>query len=94
MEEKHVQEWRSYIDPALESKKQEFLLLGYSTATKEEIWNCLNKKVWKKNKQKRLHAVVQDVFRLQPHTYLSYVANQIYQNDDLKASLEAVTKGF
>lgn len=94
MEEKHVEEWRRRVEPVLKSKRDEFWLLGYPAASEEEIWNCLNKKVWKKDKEKPLHAVVQDIFHLQPHTYLGYVANQIYKNDDLKASLEAVTKGF
>ncbi|SIS36685.1 post-transcriptional regulator [Salimicrobium flavidum] len=91
MEEKHVEEWRSLVEPVVISKRNELWLLGYSNVTKDDIWNCLNKKVWKKNKENHLHAVVQDIFHLQPHTYLGYVANQIYQNDDLEASLEAVT---
>lgn len=88
-----VNEWKEMIYPAVESKVEEFRLMGYSKATADDIWNCLVQKVWKDNPDKRLYEVVQDVFHLGATTYMSYLTVKAYQNDDLMASIAAVTGG-
>ncbi|GGD03854.1 post-transcriptional regulator [Pontibacillus salipaludis] len=91
MEEgKPVLQWKKTIYPVLQSKKEEFHLLGYSRAHEEDIWKCLEKKVWKGNPTLRLHTVVQDVFHLSVGTYMSYLTIQAYQSDDLLAQVEAL----
>ncbi|ASN05124.1 hypothetical protein CFK40_08915 [Virgibacillus necropolis] len=87
-----VNEWKTLMKPALESKKSEFQLLGYSSASTEEIWNCLVQKVWKGNPPKRVYEVVQDIFHLASNIYLSYLTVKAYEDDDLMASIQAVTK--
>lgn len=87
-----VTEWKPLIKHVLDSKMEEFVLMGYSQATNENIWKCLEEKVWKKNQKKRLYEVVQDVFHLQSNTYMSYLTINAYQNDDdLMASIAALT---
>ncbi|KHE73130.1 post-transcriptional regulator [Halobacillus sp. BBL2006] len=93
-EVKTASQWKKEVDPVLISKVDEFRLLGYESATKKEIWDCLSIKVWKGNPEKRLHSIVQDIFHLNSHTYVSFLTNQAYQNDDLEASLEAVNAGY
>lgn len=88
---KTVAEWKSLITPALESKSSEFKLLGYAQATREDVWNCLEKKVWKDNPAKRLYEVVQDIFHLGSNIYMSYLTLNAYQDDDLMASIAALT---
>lgn len=88
---KSVNEWKDLMIPALDSKKSEFQLLGYSQATREEIWNCLVQKVWKGNPSKRVYEVAQDIFHLASTIYLSYLTVKAYEDDDLFASIQAIT---
>ncbi|MBH0229987.1 post-transcriptional regulator [Halobacillus yeomjeoni] len=87
---KTVSQWKDEVAPVLESKLDELHLLGYNRATKNEVWECLVQKVWKGNPEKRIHEVVQDIFHLNIHTYVSYLTMSAFQNEDLMASLEAL----
>ncbi|MFZ3576430.1 post-transcriptional regulator [Virgibacillus sp. DJP39] len=87
-----VNEWKKTMEPALLSKVHEFKTMGYSKSSTEDIWGCLVQKVWKGNPSKRLHEVIQDVFHLPAATYLSYLTVKAYEDDDLMASIQAVTK--
>lgn len=86
-----VNEWKEAMEPALESKKSEFQLMGYSQASTDEIWHCMVQKVWKGNPPKRVYEVVQDIFHLASTIYLSYLTVKAYEDDDLMASIQAVT---
>lgn len=92
MEKKTVQEWRSFIQPALSSKRNEFKLIGYENVTEEEIWNCLEAKVWKGNPVKSLYEVTADVFHLSAGTYMSFVRIGALkmEDDDLQSSIQAL----
>ncbi|WP_188453536.1 post-transcriptional regulator [Virgibacillus oceani] len=90
---KTVNEWRDLLKPALESKTSEFRLMGYPQATSDDIWNCLVQKVWKGNPTMRLHEVTQDIFHLASNLYMSYLTVNAYQDDDLMASIAALTGG-
>ncbi|MYL33345.1 hypothetical protein GLW05_06990 [Pontibacillus yanchengensis] len=93
-EEKTVVEWKKWIEPVLQSKVEEFHMMGYEKARKEEIWNCLIHKVWKGKPNKRLYEIVQDIFHLSVGTYMAYLTVQAYQNDDLLASIEALRYNY
>ncbi|GGH68540.1 hypothetical protein GCM10010978_01590 [Compostibacillus humi] len=86
-----VEAWKQTVQPAIESKVNELHTLGYNEASYEDVWNCLMEKVWKGNPEKRLYKVVQDILQLNTSTYLSYITVQSYQEDDLLASITAVT---
>ncbi|WP_010651020.1 post-transcriptional regulator [Oceanobacillus massiliensis] len=88
-----VSEWKQMIIPALKSKAEELEMMGYSQATPEDVWTCLVKKVWKGEPEKRLHEIVQDILHLASNTYLSYLTMKSYQNDNLMASIAALTGG-
>ncbi|WP_026569840.1 MULTISPECIES: post-transcriptional regulator [Sediminibacillus] len=90
-EEKLVDEWKKEMELILESKVEEFQLMGYSRATSLDVWNCLKKKVWKGNPPKRVHEVVGDIFHLSSNIYMSYLTVQAYQDDDLMASIAALS---
>lgn len=87
---KPTSSWKEEVTLVLQSKVEEFHLLGYRKATNQEVWDCLVKKVWKGEPEKRLHQVVQDILHLSSHTYASYLTTEAYQNDDLLASIEAL----
>ncbi|MBY7143280.1 post-transcriptional regulator [Virgibacillus sp. NKC19-3] len=86
-----VNEWKDTVKPALNSKVDEFRIMGYTKANHEDIWNCLVQKVWKGNPNKRLYEIVQDIFHLGSNVYLSYLTVNAYQDDDLMASITALT---
>ncbi|WP_249870993.1 post-transcriptional regulator [Oceanobacillus saliphilus] len=86
-----VTEWKQMIIPALKSKAEELEMMGYSQASPEDVWSCLKQKVWKGEPEKRLHEIVQDVLHLASGTYLSYLTMSSYQNDNLMASIAALT---
>ncbi|MRG88253.1 post-transcriptional regulator [Salinibacillus xinjiangensis] len=91
-EVRNVAEWRPFVAPALASKVDELHVLGYDKATEEDVWNCLMKKVWKKNVEKRLHEIVQDILHLNAGIYMSYLTIEIYRDrdDDLLSQIEAL----
>lgn len=85
------EEWKEKLMPALESKVEEFHLMGYHQATKENIWTCLKKGVWKGTQNKRLHEIIQDIFHLSGHKFMSHLTVNAYKDDsDLMSSIEAV----
>lgn len=87
-----VKDWKPMIKPAIESKVSEFIEMGYEKATSEDIWLCLEQRVWKGNPTKKLHEVVQDVFHLSADIYMGYLTMNAYQDDDdLMASIAALT---
>lgn len=88
---KSVSEWKSELTLAMESKTNEFRIMGYTRATGEDIWKCLEQKVWKGDPPKRLYEVTQDIFHLASTIYMSYLTVNAYQDDDLMASIAAIT---
>lgn len=94
MEKKTAQEWRPYIIPAINSKLSEFKLIGYGDVNEDVLWRCLEEKVWKGNPKKRLHEIIQDIFHLQPSTYMNFLTVETLQDqdDDLLASIQAVMR--
>lgn len=92
MEKKPIKEWKPIVELYLDSKVQEFIQIGLSKTTKEEVWKCLEEKVWKKDDQKRLHEVVQDIMHLNSSDYMSYLTIGAHENEDLMTSIRALTK--
>nr|WP_246569852.1 post-transcriptional regulator [Lentibacillus saliphilus] len=87
-----VNEWRAELGSVLESKVYEFKSMGYEEVTADDIWQCLNRKVWTEHPcQKRLHEVVQDIFHLASSTYMSYLTVSAFEEDDLMASIAALS---
>lgn len=93
MQKRRTTVWKKEISEILASKVDEFHLLGYDKATKESIWGCLVKQVWKGDPELFLFEVVADVFQLNPTTYMNYLTLNTYkESDDLMASIQALTQ--
>lgn len=95
MGKRPTSEWKSVVIPALVSKINELKLIGYARVTPDELWECLEDRVWQGNPEKYLHEVVQDIIHLPPSVYISYitVAALTVKDDkaDLLASIRALT---
>lgn len=92
MEKKTVEEWKDRVEEIIESKKEEFHSLGYTSVTVDDLWDCLLHSVWKDQTKMRLHEIVQDIFQLKTQTFMNYLTMQTYQDEDLLQSIEALTK--
>ncbi|MFC5629814.1 post-transcriptional regulator [Aliibacillus thermotolerans] len=78
--------WREEVDVVLESKREEFALLGYTKATKEDIWNCVMEKLKKKEVSVRLHVLVNDILSLRLNEYMNKVTIDSYKEGSTFAS--------
>lgn len=88
---KTVDNWRVFLPIVLESKVEELKLMGYKDATEADVWKCLQQKVWKGNPEKRLYQVVEDILHLKTTTFMSFLTVESFQEDDLMASIAALT---
>lgn len=75
MDKQHPYEkFRSEMVLALESKQEEFQLLGYPEVEVNDIWMYLTKKKWKKpNLEIRSYEVFQDIMSIKVADYMNYV---------------------
>jgi Post-transcriptional regulator len=66
--------FRNKVEPALLSKQEEFLLLGYDNVSQDNIWNFLLKKKWRKgNAEIKLFEVVQSILSLKVGEFINYM---------------------
>ncbi|OCA91227.1 post-transcriptional regulator [Bacillus sp. FJAT-27225] len=81
MEYGHIyDQYRDKLFPVLESKLEEFRLLGNDSISEEALWGYLIKKKWKKDKgEKLLHELVQDVLTVKISDFISYATMETYK---------------
>lgn len=93
MEDHPLSGWRNTLEPVIQSKIEEFHLLGYDRISDDELWECMLNKVWKKKqkvKDKMLHQLVEDVLGLSINDYMNYLAmearkgNLVYQFEPIE----------
>ncbi|SDY54316.1 post-transcriptional regulator [Bacillus sp. 166amftsu] len=75
-----VEAYRGQLQVVLESKLEEFQMIGYDRVTTEDIWKCLKSKKWKKlDSEVRLYELVNDVLTLTANEYMTYLTVEAYQ---------------
>ena len=87
-----LQRYRTEVEPAINSKLEEFELYGYDKVTENELWDFLIKKRWKRdNEEKQLHQVVNDILRTNVSDFISYATIEAYKSPNIfsKESKEA-----
>lgn len=64
----------THMLPAIESKKTEFHLYGYTTVTEEDIWTfCVQKKWRKKNiEDMGMHEIANGILKISPAEYMTF----------------------
>lgn len=64
----------THMLPAIESKKTEFHLYGYTTVTDADIWTfCVQKKWRKKDVEKMgLHEIANGILKISPAEFMTY----------------------
>ncbi len=77
--------------PAVESKKNEFHLYGYSTVTEEEIWTYCIRKKWRKKDvdSMKLHEIVNSVLQVTPAEFMTYTQIEEQRGSDWFSDLNS-----
>lgn len=85
--EREYEQFYDTVKPALQSKLEEFGILGYDSVTETDIWNYLMKKKWKKTKgDLKLFEVVQSILSLKIGEFMNYQTVEALK--DVSFSLE------
>ncbi|CAG9612635.1 Post-transcriptional regulator ComN [Bacillus rhizoplanae] len=78
--EELIEAYREQLRIVLESKVEEFQMLGYDRVTAEDVWKCLKTRKWKKvDRDVRLHELVNDVLTLTANDYMTFLTMKAYQ---------------
>ncbi len=86
--------WKKEIGIVIDSKVREFHIIGYRAATHQEVWDCLLEAVWEGEPELYIYEVVQDVLSLKGNTYMNFLTKNTYVDQDLMASIHAITENI
>lgn len=77
-----LDELYTHVLPALESKKNEFHLYGYTVVTERGLWDYLVQKKWRRKdiSNMRPYEIVQDLFKLFPAQFMTYTQTEAQRN--------------
>ncbi|KAB2338684.1 post-transcriptional regulator [Cytobacillus depressus] len=81
METSHTyDQFRNDLKPALQSKQEEFSLLGYGQVSEQELWNFLKRKKWKKTEgNKSMAELMQDILSVKVGEYFNYATVEAFK---------------
>lgn len=82
MDKHPLDELRDHVKPAIKSKLEEFMLLGYNDVSEEKVWTFLKNKKWKKTPELLVHEVVRDVLALKIGDFMNYATVESYKKDN------------
>ncbi len=73
---------KEQLMPVLISKVEEFHLLGYEHVLLSEVWDCLMKRKWRKEREIKLHEIVADIMSLSVGHYMAYATVKTSKETD------------
>lgn len=82
MDKQPFDELRDHVKPAIKSKLEEFILLGYEDVSEEKLWVFLKNKKWKKTPELSVHEVVRDVLGLKIGEFMNYATVESFKGAD------------
>lgn len=74
--------WKDDVMPALQSKVEEFQMLGYNKATVDHLWKSVMYKLRKKKEYIHLHEFVNVILTLRAPDYMNYLTVENYNAAD------------
>ena len=89
------EKYAELVRPAMQSKLEEFKMLGYPTIKSDEIWDFLHAKKWKRTPELALHKIVNDIIVLKAGEIINYQTVEAIKAPSLfldQAELEALLK--
>jgi murein tripeptide amidase MpaA len=85
--------FRTLVKPALESKLNEFRMLGYGNITEQELWDFLIKKKWKRVREEiHLYQIVQEILSVQVNEYMNFATVEAFKMADFDLDDEEARK--
>lgn len=77
--------------PALESKRNEFRLYGYTTVTKEDIWVYCLRKVWRNQnvEEMSIHKIANDILQISPAAFMTFTQIEAQRDKDWFSDLNS-----
>ena len=88
-----LQKYGDLLNPAIQTKLDEFRILGYPTIKANDIWECLHAKRWKRSTNLALHIIVNDIISLKVGEIINYQTVEAFKSPSLllnKEELEAL----
>lgn len=83
------EQYYDILGPALTSKAEELLLIGYGKVSIQDLWGYFTKKKWKKPKEDvHLHELVSDVLSLKAGDYMNFATVEAYRSPNWFVDLE------
>jgi hypothetical protein len=80
VKEHPAETYREQLQVVLESKVDEFRLLGYDRVTAQDVWDCLKMKKWKRvGDEVKIYQLVNDVLTLSASDYMTYLTMEAYK---------------
>ncbi|MFB7138669.1 post-transcriptional regulator [Gottfriedia sp. NPDC056225] len=74
-------EFKPTLQVVIESKLDEFRMLGFDTVSEDELWECLEKTLWrKKEEEPKLFQLVEDILSLTVNDYMNYVRIEAFKS--------------
>lgn len=71
---------RKDVQVVLQSKLEEFSLLGYGHVSEQELWDFLLRKKWRKlSEPKLLHEVVADIMSIKVGEFFNYATVEAFK---------------
>ncbi|KKI92334.1 competence protein ComN [Bacillus sp. SA1-12] len=80
MDKQPIDQLRDHVKPAIVSKLEEFVLLGYEDVSEEKLWAFLKNKKWKKSPELSVHEIVRDVLALKIGDFMNYATIESYKS--------------
>jgi hypothetical protein len=77
MDLEYKQRLQEKVSEVLESKMEEFHLLGYDAVTTDDIWECVTSKY--KKEWPMFHKIVNDIYTLKAPTFMNWLTISAYQ---------------
>ena len=77
--------------PALQSKKNEFHLYGYTTVTEEDIWIYCVRKIWRKKdvSTMRVYEITNDILKILPAAFMTFTQIEEQRSSDWFSELNS-----
>ncbi|PGL70566.1 post-transcriptional regulator [Bacillus sp. AFS055030] len=74
-------EFKPMLQVVIESKLDEFRMLGFDTVSEDDLWECLERTSWrKKEDEPKLFQLVEDILSLTVNDYMNYIRIEAFKS--------------
>ncbi len=82
------QQFYTKVRPVIESKLEEFRMVGLAAVTEEDVWSYLTNKKWKRPQEGiHIHELVSDILSLTSNQFMTYQMVEAYKSPNIFAPI-------